>query len=271
MALSDKYIPRTHQLDPNLFIEEYYSGSDTKIYIDGVEQTEISQIQFTIQEQLKPFYGYNSRTWDEIAVGNRIVIGTLTMPIKNTQENATLKEVWRAGYEWSREQEIINFNDSESWKKDEQDWVQDDNTVWTKPEEDDEQTAFSDNQLNLLKNYTKDGIYKMSEDELRNLVRSIQQLSGELELTGELDTDTLAWIENDLATKGKGVHPVQRARLFVGPGTDYAFVRNVDTDKILILYDDKPKQGYYYVSYSEGTEIKYAWVSAEDIGKGEED
>ena len=35
------YIPRVEQREPNLFTEEYYSSTDTKIYIDGIEQTEI--------------------------------------------------------------------------------------------------------------------------------------------------------------------------------------------------------------------------------------
>jgi hypothetical protein len=47
------------------------------------EQTEIGFIQYEIQEQLKPVYGYNSRTFDDVVIGNRIVTGTFTVPIKN--------------------------------------------------------------------------------------------------------------------------------------------------------------------------------------------
>lgn len=72
--------------EKNLFIEEYYSSTDTKIYFDDEEQTQIGYIQYELQEQLKPVFGYNSRTWDDVIIGNRIVTGTFTMPIQNKEK-----------------------------------------------------------------------------------------------------------------------------------------------------------------------------------------
>ena len=72
--------------EKNLFTEEYYSSTDTKIYFDDDEQTEIGYISYEVQEQLKPVYGYNSRTFDDVVIGNRIVIGSFTVPIKNKEE-----------------------------------------------------------------------------------------------------------------------------------------------------------------------------------------
>lgn len=77
------YTPTVDHRESNLYIEEYYSGTDTKIYFDNDEQTEIGFIQYEIQEQLKPLYGYNSRTFDDVIIGNRIVTGTFSVPIKN--------------------------------------------------------------------------------------------------------------------------------------------------------------------------------------------
>ena len=53
------------QRQQNLFLEEYYCGTDTRIYIDNNEQTEISGISYNISEQLKPLYGYASRRSEE--------------------------------------------------------------------------------------------------------------------------------------------------------------------------------------------------------------
>ena len=82
------YTPTVDHREANLYIEEYYSSTDTKIYMDNEEQTEIGFIQYEIQEQLKPVYGYNSRTFDDVVIGNRIVTGTFTVPIKNKSRQA---------------------------------------------------------------------------------------------------------------------------------------------------------------------------------------
>lgn len=87
------YIPRIEQRENNLFMEEYYSSTDTKIYINDVEQTEISYINYAVQEQLKPLYGYASRTFDDMAVGNRIVTGTFKVPIRNPEAQTPLQDI----------------------------------------------------------------------------------------------------------------------------------------------------------------------------------
>ena len=80
------YTPTVDHRESNLFREEYYSSTDTQIYFDDTMQTEIGFIQYEIQEQLKPVYGYNSRTFDDIVIGNRIVVGQFSMPIKNKEK-----------------------------------------------------------------------------------------------------------------------------------------------------------------------------------------
>lgn len=95
-SITHKYIPRVkNQRENNLFLEEYYSSTDVKIHIDDIEQTEIGYIGYSVQEQLKPLYGYASYTYDDMAVGNRIVTGTFKVPIKNNESNNNLSEVKR--------------------------------------------------------------------------------------------------------------------------------------------------------------------------------
>lgn len=82
------YTPTVDHRESNLYREEYYSSTDTRIYFDDEEQTEIGFIQYDLQEQLKPVYGYNSRTFDDVVIGNRIVTGSFTVPIKNKEPQA---------------------------------------------------------------------------------------------------------------------------------------------------------------------------------------
>lgn len=84
---TDKYIPTTYDREKNGYIEEYFSGPDVKIEINGEEFKGISSIQFSMQEQLKPLYSYASAVFNDIAVGNRIVTGSLIVPLLNDHKN----------------------------------------------------------------------------------------------------------------------------------------------------------------------------------------
>lgn len=86
--LTVKYTPTSSQREHNIFTEEYFSGADVAIYIDGELVKNISTLSYQIQEQLKPLFGYASRTYDDVAIGNRIVVGTLRIPISNPEENS---------------------------------------------------------------------------------------------------------------------------------------------------------------------------------------
>lgn len=82
-----KHNNRSNNRDFNIFTEEYFGGSDAFIYTSDKREHQIAHIQFSIQEQQKPIYGYGSRTFDDIAVGNRIVIGAFKIPIQNTDDS----------------------------------------------------------------------------------------------------------------------------------------------------------------------------------------
>ena len=78
-----KFNPTVSPRKENIYIEEFYSGVDCNVYVDGKLFENVSGINFQIQEQLKPLYGYASRTFDDVAVGNRIVIGSIQIPVSN--------------------------------------------------------------------------------------------------------------------------------------------------------------------------------------------
>ena len=82
-----KHNNRSQNRDFNIFVEEYFGGSDAFIYVNGKRNHNIAAISFQIAEQHKPIYGYGSRTFDDLAVGSRIVSGAIRIPIKNTSES----------------------------------------------------------------------------------------------------------------------------------------------------------------------------------------
>jgi len=63
----------------NLNGRRYYSSIDAAILFNGQMVDEIVQIQWTIEEQTMPLFGYNSYVWDEIAKGSRIIRGAFAI------------------------------------------------------------------------------------------------------------------------------------------------------------------------------------------------
>lgn len=53
----------------------YYSSIDAEIYFGDIYVGEVTQIGWSIQQQTIPLYGYNSYTFDDVAVGSRIIQG----------------------------------------------------------------------------------------------------------------------------------------------------------------------------------------------------
>lgn len=115
------YTPTVEHREPNLFREEYYSGTDTKIYFDDEEQNEIGYIQYELQEQLKPIYGYNSRTFDDIVIGNRIVTGTFSVPIKNTAKQR-FNNIENTNNIKTKENKTEKYNENQNKKLQDTDW-----------------------------------------------------------------------------------------------------------------------------------------------------
>lgn len=83
---NSKYIDKTTVRNYNAFAEEYFCGTDINVELNGKE-TPLVAIEYTLQEQLKPIYGYASRVYDDIAKGSRIVVGTFIAPVRNNANN----------------------------------------------------------------------------------------------------------------------------------------------------------------------------------------
>lgn len=57
----------------------YFSGTDAEIYFGDVFIDDVVGIQFAVQQNALPLYGYNSYVFDDIAVGTRMVQGSFTI------------------------------------------------------------------------------------------------------------------------------------------------------------------------------------------------
>jgi hypothetical protein len=63
----------------------YFSGTDAEIYFGEIYIDEVVQIQFQVQQNTMPLFGYNSYVYDQVARGSRIINGTFT--VNFTQAN----------------------------------------------------------------------------------------------------------------------------------------------------------------------------------------
>jgi hypothetical protein len=66
------------------FNQEYFSGQDARIYFGNTWVDEIVAIQFSLQQNTAPIFGYASYTYDRMAVGSRQVTGTFRINFKES-------------------------------------------------------------------------------------------------------------------------------------------------------------------------------------------
>jgi hypothetical protein len=60
----------------------YFSGADVRIYFGDMWIDEITELQYTLTENVMPIYGYASHTFDKVARGNRIIQGSFAINFK---------------------------------------------------------------------------------------------------------------------------------------------------------------------------------------------
>lgn len=60
-------------------LKRYYSSLDVELYFNNYYVDEIVQLQFVVNQSVMPLVGFNSYTYDEVAVGSRIIQGTFTI------------------------------------------------------------------------------------------------------------------------------------------------------------------------------------------------
>lgn len=63
---------------------DYYSGSDCKVFYGDIWVDDIVSIQFNVNQNKTPIYGYASQNFNAVAKGRVIVNGTLTIAFKET-------------------------------------------------------------------------------------------------------------------------------------------------------------------------------------------
>lgn len=84
----------------NINGRRYYSTIDATIFLNGKIIEEVVQLQWTVEENVMPLFGYNSYVWDEVARGSRIISGAFainfTVPdyleqlINNTSDDSSI-------------------------------------------------------------------------------------------------------------------------------------------------------------------------------------
>jgi hypothetical protein len=97
----DMYIP-----------EKYFSGNDVRVYIGDKEIISITSLSLQLRQQLKPIYGYKSYTYDAMAIGNRIIIGTFMIPFisKNYLKTLIRKDLREYDYKLNKQKKDYSIN-----------------------------------------------------------------------------------------------------------------------------------------------------------------
>lgn len=72
------------RVEYQIFNEDYFSGADVNIYFGDIWVEEATSLQFGLQEEVLPIYGYQSFTMDSVSRGRRIVQGQFSINFKST-------------------------------------------------------------------------------------------------------------------------------------------------------------------------------------------
>lgn len=242
-----KYIPRIEQRQNNLFVEEYYSSTDTKITIKGEEQKEVAYISYSIQEQLKPLYGYASFTYDDMAVGNRIVTGTMKISLKNPERQATLEEVKKNIKDY-----YSDYNQREEYKRLAKEWLfpLKDGTTITE-ERLDELFDLADKLIEL--GYTIDAA--KSYESIIAAIRQFQKDNGLGDFSGTVTDELINAVNETLEVLRKkeyrDVMPGQQ--IFAGPGEEYGAIFQFYSPQKIEIISKTEGGGWCLVKTADGT------------------
>lgn len=58
------------------YIKRYYSVIDAEVYFGNEYVEDIHDINWSVKQNVTPLFGYNSYTYDELARGNRLIVGS---------------------------------------------------------------------------------------------------------------------------------------------------------------------------------------------------
>ena len=60
-------------------LKRYYSVIDAEVYFGNEYVEDVHDINWAVQQNVMPLFGYNSYTYDEVARGNRVIVGNFTI------------------------------------------------------------------------------------------------------------------------------------------------------------------------------------------------
>lgn len=247
-SLTHRYIPRIEQTEENLFMEEYYSSTDTKIYMDDIEQSEIAYINYSLQEQLKPIYGYASRTFDDVAVGNRIVTGTFKVSIKNPEAQTPMSTI----IERSKNSTLESYNENQQELMDAIDWITNgeasiSDTVLV---EDDETFEYRTKLINLGYDLTYNSSSYVLEQQIKKF-----QADNNLDVSGVLTVSTKNKIDEILASSNmQTIYLPKGTKIYFSPMFSSDSEPVTEGQQVYILDDVSYNDGWMYIMTKDGVE-----------------
>lgn len=93
-------------------LKRYYSNIDAEIYIDGEYFEDIQSIDWDIQSNKMPLYGFNSFIWDDVAFANRIIHGSFVVNFTRPRAiDGYIQNEYSAGGGYSDNAKEINYED----------------------------------------------------------------------------------------------------------------------------------------------------------------
>ena len=105
------------QNEYQLFPEEYFTGADIKIYFGDLWIDDILGLSFVLRENVRPLYSYKSRTYKEVARGNRIVTGQFYIAFKEAGYiNAVMDHLGQMGIR-NQESDLVSIMRGEGEQK----------------------------------------------------------------------------------------------------------------------------------------------------------
>lgn len=213
-----RYNPSINNRNSNLYIEEYYSSVDTQIKFNGKEFNNASYIQFSVQENVKPIYGYNSSTFDDVAIGNRLIVGVIRVPVKNNENESDIS------FSLSGNSNVID--NSPGWSKN---IVNDNNSKEDNFKYSDMVKRYQDILLN--KGYPVNVTGYLDTD-TRNAITKYQT-NNNLYITGNFDNDTMYKLDGEVTYNAKTLN---NCILYIGPNERYKQVCTLSgSSRVLVL------------------------------------
>lgn len=95
-------------------LKRYYSNIDAEIYFNGEWVEDIGTIQWTVNQQTMPIFGYNSYIYDAVAQGSRLIQGIFTLSFSKPRKiDDIIKQAINSGQTTLSYEEIIeNLDDN---------------------------------------------------------------------------------------------------------------------------------------------------------------